>query len=255
MRDFSGLEAIADRGLEKAAAEAMGRLTTGNALVDMGAGFVPGVGTAMNAYNTVRNGVNGVNDLIHGRFKSSLGNFGSMAFNGAITALDAMSLGVGGRTIAGAAKLLGRGTKALGRGAQALRMGRTAKAMGNATRGIGRFADRARGVDARIAGAIANRLGGASSRALATTRVLNPRAGTLTNAGTGFGGWLVRHPYMSEFALGQMSTPFANMTEGAAGNLADIDRGAAHAGAGAISDAVRQAAPYRRYISSTGRPY
>lgn len=208
-RDFSGLSTLADEqlaaafGMDKMAKELMGRLSTGNAWVDAGLGFIPGVGTAMSAYDTVRNGVNGFNDLFHGRFKSALGNFGSAAFNAGTTALNALTFGVGGKAVGAVGKLIGRGAKALG--------------FTNTAKNIGRMAGAARAFDGRVAGAIGRRLGGAAGGALASARMMNnPAAANMakTFTGGGVGGWVVRHPFMSQMPMDWAKGKFQNMTEG-----------------------------------------
>lgn len=218
--DYGGLSIAADAGMYKSAKELMGRLTTGNDLADLGLSFIPGAGTVMTGYDTVRNGVNGFNDLFHGRFKSALGNFGSMAFNGGVTALNAMTLGMGGKAVGWAGKMLGRGAKALG--------------MTNKAKQLGRFAGAARKFDSRVAGNIAKRLGGRAGKAFATARLMNPNAAKAMNyAGGGVGGWLIRHPFVASAAM-QMGPQSAltNMTEGAQGMQKDIARNVAAEGVG-----------------------
>lgn len=246
MRNFDGLVIIADRGIEKAASinksakELMGRLTTGNMALDMGLGFVPGVGTAMSAYDTVRNGVNGVNDLFHGRFKSALGNFGSAAFNAGVTGLNAMTFGVGGKAVGAIGKLLGRGAKMLGRGAQAAGMARTAKGLGTFAKNVGRVAGKGLALDARVAGAVGNRLAGSAGKALASARVYNPAMKAMPGMGGGVGGWIARHPIMATVAGEQLiGSPLAGMTEGAQGNQADVDRNTGAAVAGGAGNMMR----------------
>lgn len=210
-RDFSGLSTLADErlacafGMDKMAKELMGRLSTGNPWADMAIGFVPGVGTAMSAYDTVRNGANGFNDLFHGRFKSALGNFGSAAFNAGTTALNALTFGVGGKAVGAVGKLIGRGAKALG--------------FANTANNVSRMAGAARAFDGRVAGAIGRRLGGAAGGALASARIMNdPAAANMakTFTGGGVGGWMVRHPFMSQTPISWAQGKMEGMTEGGA---------------------------------------
>lgn len=104
--DYAGLLKVADKGLEKDAANYgnLPEMTTGNALVDMGLYLTP-VGNVMAAGEAARNLTDVVSDLRRGKVLSALGNTGSAALN-ALWAIP----GVGQ-----AGKLLYRGGKLAGR--------------------------------------------------------------------------------------------------------------------------------------------
>jgi hypothetical protein len=209
MRDFSGLDSIANRGLVKVAG--LPQLTTGNGLVDTGLYFIPGVGTAMSAYDTVRSATNAIGDFRKGNWRSGLANTGSALLYGGMTALDAMSFGIGGRVAGGLLKGLGRGAKALG--------------FKGVAKGLGRTAGKAMGADVRVARGIGRTLAGGKGQALAGARaaadVKRPlmsipfiskpspavlKAEQAANAakfrGGGVGGWFVRHPVLGTMGLG-----------------------------------------------------
>lgn len=130
--DFAGLNVLTDRELVKIAA-GLPELSTGNAWADMGLYFVPGVGTAMTAYDAARNYGNAFSDFRHGRVLKGLGNLGSGILNTGLAGLDVLTLGLGGRIVGGGLKLLGRGAKAVGK---ASRLGRAGEKMVSAGRGL-----------------------------------------------------------------------------------------------------------------------